>query len=84
MVFTFVGAGNKCPLGENCIMNHYCPKGPKCVFRKQGKCKFVGSESPHNIYLLTTIADPHLLQSTCTTGPMRGAAETDRLSGALV
>lgn len=25
-------------------MNHYCPKGPKCVFRKQGKCKFVGSE----------------------------------------
>ncbi|KAI0724530.1 hypothetical protein C8T65DRAFT_691548 [Cerioporus squamosus] len=28
--------------GENCIMNHYCPKGPKCVFRKQGKCKFVG------------------------------------------
>ena len=42
-VFTFVGAGNKCPLGENCIMNHYCPKGPKCVFRKQGKCKFVGS-----------------------------------------
>ena len=25
-------------------MNHYCPKGPKCVFRKQGKCKFVGSK----------------------------------------
>ncbi|RPD82575.1 hypothetical protein L226DRAFT_549286 [Lentinus tigrinus ALCF2SS1-7] len=40
-----VNNGNKCPLGENCIMNHYCPKGPKCVFRKQGKCKFIGTQA---------------------------------------
>ncbi|PIL31987.1 hypothetical protein GSI_06691 [Ganoderma sinense ZZ0214-1] len=37
-----INNGNKCPLGDHCIMNHYCPKGPKCMFRKQGKCKFVG------------------------------------------
>ncbi|KAI0801289.1 hypothetical protein C8Q74DRAFT_1454658 [Fomes fomentarius] len=38
-----INNGNKCPLGEHCIMNHFCPKGAKCVFRKQGKCKFVGT-----------------------------------------
>ncbi|KAJ8495853.1 hypothetical protein ONZ51_g1442 [Trametes cubensis] len=37
-----VNNGNHCPLGDACIMNHFCPKGPKCVFRKQGKCKFIG------------------------------------------
>ncbi|KAI0662803.1 hypothetical protein C8Q70DRAFT_908776 [Cubamyces menziesii] len=41
-----VNNGNHCPLGDACIMNHFCPKGPKCVFRKQGKCKFIGSNSP--------------------------------------
>ncbi|KAH9849783.1 hypothetical protein C2E23DRAFT_736548 [Lenzites betulinus] len=41
-----VNNGNRCALGDLCIMNHYCPKGPKCLFRKQGKCKFVGSNKP--------------------------------------
>ncbi|TBU48361.1 hypothetical protein BD309DRAFT_987411 [Dichomitus squalens] len=41
-----INNGNRCPLGDNCIMNHFCPKGPKCMFRKQGKCKFVGSKLP--------------------------------------
>ncbi|TFK89773.1 hypothetical protein K466DRAFT_574615 [Polyporus arcularius HHB13444] len=39
-----VNNGNYCPLGESCIMNHFCPKGPKCSFRKQGKCKFIGRQ----------------------------------------
>ncbi|KAH9944404.1 uncharacterized protein BXZ73DRAFT_40022 [Epithele typhae] len=39
-----VNNGNRCPLGDHCIMNHFCPKGLKCVFRKQGKCKFVGKK----------------------------------------
>ncbi|KAI0365226.1 hypothetical protein BV20DRAFT_954754 [Pilatotrama ljubarskyi] len=38
-----VNNGNRCSLGDACIMNHYCPKGPKCMFRKQGKCKFIGT-----------------------------------------
>ncbi|KAI0669923.1 hypothetical protein C8Q78DRAFT_976572 [Trametes maxima] len=38
-----VNNGNRCTLGDSCIMNHYCPKGPKCVFLKQGKCKFAGT-----------------------------------------
>ncbi|KAI0361652.1 hypothetical protein OH77DRAFT_1508535 [Trametes cingulata] len=42
-----VNNGNRCPLGDACIMNHYCPKGPKCMFRKQGKCKFIGKDM-HN------------------------------------
>ena len=25
-------------------MGHVCPKGPRCVFAKQGKCKFLASE----------------------------------------
>ncbi|KAI0639377.1 hypothetical protein C8Q77DRAFT_1044898 [Trametes polyzona] len=43
-----VNNGNRCALGDACIMNHFCPKGPKCVFRKQGKCKFVGSNPKAN------------------------------------
>ncbi|KAI0778162.1 hypothetical protein BD413DRAFT_684062 [Trametes elegans] len=39
-----INNGHNCTLGESCIMNHYCPKGPKCVFRKQGKCKFIGMQ----------------------------------------
>lgn len=31
-------------MGEACIMSHFCPKGPKCPFFKQGKCKFIGSK----------------------------------------
>ncbi|KAI9063042.1 hypothetical protein FKP32DRAFT_1686352 [Trametes sanguinea] len=37
-----INNGHQCALGDNCIMNHFCPKGPKCAFRKQGKCKFIG------------------------------------------
>ncbi|OBZ80082.1 hypothetical protein A0H81_01170 [Grifola frondosa] len=37
-----VNQGHRCILGDNCCMSHVCPKGPKCSFRKQGKCKFVG------------------------------------------
>lgn len=25
-------------------MGHVCPKGPRCTFSKQGKCKFLASE----------------------------------------
>ncbi|KZT30410.1 hypothetical protein NEOLEDRAFT_1144074 [Neolentinus lepideus HHB14362 ss-1] len=31
-----------CPKGNNCCMGHYCPRGAKCSFLKQGKCKFTG------------------------------------------
>ncbi|KAL7285296.1 hypothetical protein ACG7TL_000391 [Trametes sanguinea] len=37
-----INNGHQCTLGDNCIMSHHCPKGPKCAFRKQGKCKFIG------------------------------------------
>ncbi|EJD55276.1 hypothetical protein AURDEDRAFT_78286 [Auricularia subglabra TFB-10046 SS5] len=31
-----------CPQGDQCTMGHLCPRGYKCVFFKNGKCKFVG------------------------------------------
>ncbi|EMD42028.1 hypothetical protein CERSUDRAFT_79626 [Gelatoporia subvermispora B] len=33
-----------CTLGEKCCMSHVCPKGPRCSFFKQAKCKFVGRD----------------------------------------
>ncbi|KZT02748.1 uncharacterized protein LAESUDRAFT_738628 [Laetiporus sulphureus 93-53] len=36
----FVNRGQQCHLGNNCVMGHYCPKGARCSFAKQGKCKF--------------------------------------------
>jgi len=33
-----------CPKGNNCCMGHYCPRGAKCTFLKQGKCKFTGRD----------------------------------------
>ncbi|TFY69774.1 hypothetical protein EVJ58_g230 [Rhodofomes roseus] len=37
----------RCPYGEECVMGHYCPKGPRCVFARQGKCKFL-AKNAHN------------------------------------
>ena len=28
-------------------MGHICPRGPKCLFLKQGKCKYTRRESVH-------------------------------------
>jgi hypothetical protein len=33
-----------CSAGDSCPSGHYCPRGSKCTYRKQGKCKFIGSE----------------------------------------
>ncbi|KZW02140.1 hypothetical protein EXIGLDRAFT_736846 [Exidia glandulosa HHB12029] len=34
--------GQKCPHGDKCTMGHVCPRGYKCVYFKQQKCKFTG------------------------------------------
>ncbi|KAH7104356.1 hypothetical protein BKA62DRAFT_694409 [Auriculariales sp. MPI-PUGE-AT-0066] len=31
-----------CPMGDNCIHGHWCPRGPRCFFLKKNQCKFVG------------------------------------------
>lgn len=80
-MFTVIGThthnrlGNRCTLGDNCIMNHFCPKGPKCVFRKQGKCKFIGSESLEDLFYVSS-PDP----STCLPENMHDRGE-DRMDG---
>jgi len=32
-----------CPEGDSCPLSHYCSRGSKCMFLKQGRCKFIGS-----------------------------------------
>jgi len=29
-----------CEFGDSCCMGHVCPRGMKCIFLKQGKCKY--------------------------------------------
>lgn len=42
---TLFAIDSPCPHNEQCCMSHICPKGRKCTFLKQGRCKFTGSES---------------------------------------
>ncbi|CAL1695900.1 unnamed protein product [Somion occarium] len=39
----YANRDNPCPFGESCCMGHACPKGQRCTFLKQGKCKFTGT-----------------------------------------
>lgn len=41
----FVNRGSRCFLGDDCVMGHVCPKGARCSFAKQGKCKFVANNA---------------------------------------
>ncbi|KAL5530511.1 hypothetical protein ACEPAF_6769 [Sanghuangporus sanghuang] len=37
--------GFKCAFGAACIWGHTCPRGPKCYYYKQGKCRFKTAEA---------------------------------------
>ncbi|KDQ63727.1 hypothetical protein JAAARDRAFT_75984 [Jaapia argillacea MUCL 33604] len=39
-----INKNKRCPAGEYCCMGHFCPRGSKCTFFKQGKCKFTGKD----------------------------------------
>jgi hypothetical protein len=54
-VFNLYIIDKACWAGEGCFQGHLCPRGPSCIFLKQGKCRFTGSTSFHHLFSSTPI-----------------------------
>lgn len=79
----YANRGLRCHLGDNCIMGHTCPRGARCSYAKQGKCKFITKDA-HGTLELSQMADLNASSSNAgMTSPSHSRSELSTLDNSL-